>query len=407
MLIFLIYARSSPAQTPERLSSNARISVITCSPGEELYEAFGHSAIRVHDPGKVDMVYNYGIFSLTEENFYVNFAKGFLWYKLGVNSFDRFLPVYSYGNRWVIEQELNLSYQQKNDLYKYLEWNRKPENARYKYHYFDDNCATRIMFVLDSVKAINVAWNDKPARGYRPDELANANILTKPRKFEKPNATYRNLVHRYTEDHQWMRLGIDLCQGMPVDKPLNDQQFSFLPDYFMLALDKATLNGKRLVGATNVLHKPQQEIRLLDVDFTVIFLNIIWISLLLIVLFAKKYTRLNAIVYWIILGITSFLGLFILVMWFGTEHYHCSNNLNVLWASPINLVAFIFIKKDWAKKYFKFYNWLLIAILVTWFWAFPQNLHEALLGLLILLAVMAKKLSNNTSEPIEEKPTLD
>ncbi|MEI9956644.1 MAG: DUF4105 domain-containing protein [Ferruginibacter sp.] len=51
-------------------SSHLRISLLTCSPGEELYSTFGHSAYRVVDSSSVtDIVYNYGTFSFDDNGF--------------------------------------------------------------------------------------------------------------------------------------------------------------------------------------------------------------------------------------------------------------------------------------------------------------------------------------------------
>ena len=42
------------------------------------------------------------------------------------------------------EQVLNLTNKEKQKLFNYLENNYKPENRRYLYDFFYDNCATRI-----------------------------------------------------------------------------------------------------------------------------------------------------------------------------------------------------------------------------------------------------------------------
>ena len=59
------------------ISDSAVVSLITCSPGEEVYSKFGHTAIRVKDKtNNVDVVFNYGIFSFETEHFYYKFIKG-------------------------------------------------------------------------------------------------------------------------------------------------------------------------------------------------------------------------------------------------------------------------------------------------------------------------------------------
>src|SRR5665647_2241973 len=60
-----------------QLSSEAKISLLTCAPGDEIYSYFGHSAIRINDPQNgIDFVFNYGIFSFFSPNFIWRFVKG-------------------------------------------------------------------------------------------------------------------------------------------------------------------------------------------------------------------------------------------------------------------------------------------------------------------------------------------
>ena len=72
-------------------SSHLRISLLTCTPGDELYSIFGHSAYRVIDSISVtDIVYNYGTFDFNDEGFYIKFARGKLMYYVSAARFDDF-----------------------------------------------------------------------------------------------------------------------------------------------------------------------------------------------------------------------------------------------------------------------------------------------------------------------------
>jgi len=66
-------------------SSHIRISLLTCTPGEELYSTFGHSGIRLYDSSRAindhpDIVFNYGTFDFDDPNFYIKFIRGKLLY---------------------------------------------------------------------------------------------------------------------------------------------------------------------------------------------------------------------------------------------------------------------------------------------------------------------------------------
>ncbi|MEN8703114.1 MAG: DUF4105 domain-containing protein, partial [Polaribacter sp.] len=111
-LLFLFVFNKTTAQV--NLSTYAEVSIITAGPGAELYEAFGHSAIRIKDPMlQLDLIYNYGMFDFSAPNFYSNFTKGKLIYKLGRYKFDYFLRSYNQNKRWVKQQVLNLTGEEK------------------------------------------------------------------------------------------------------------------------------------------------------------------------------------------------------------------------------------------------------------------------------------------------------
>src|SRR6185295_5483513 len=136
-----------------RLSPEAEISIITCGPWQgEVYSAFGHNAIRVYDPvNRIDDAYNYGVFDFNQPNFYLNYTRGLLLFKLGVYPYPDFRNIYIYYNRSVTEQVLNLSDLQKQAVYDFLEWNARPENETYRYDYFYNNCATQVRDVFVKV----------------------------------------------------------------------------------------------------------------------------------------------------------------------------------------------------------------------------------------------------------------
>jgi hypothetical protein len=116
-----LLAQQRVVRTPQ-LSPQAEISIITMGPFQgELYSAFGHSGIRVNDPGiSVDAFYNYGAFSFNQPNFYLNFARGYLNYKLDVDPYIPWRDYYISNNRFVHEQVLNLNDEETQKVFDYL-----------------------------------------------------------------------------------------------------------------------------------------------------------------------------------------------------------------------------------------------------------------------------------------------
>ncbi|MBC7849008.1 MAG: DUF4105 domain-containing protein, partial [Chitinophagaceae bacterium] len=116
-------------------SCRLRITLLTCSPGEELYAAWGHTAIRVTDSmAGTDMVYNYGTFDDTDPLFLANFTKGLMRYSLSSYPFEEFVREYTFYKRGIIEQDLDLECADKNRIYAALKQNDRDENRFYNYY---------------------------------------------------------------------------------------------------------------------------------------------------------------------------------------------------------------------------------------------------------------------------------
>jgi len=132
--IFILLFNIFQLTAQDKLSPKATVSVVTCGSGNELFSAFGHSAFRIFDPAiGLDKIYNYGTFDFNAPNFYLNFAKGKLIYRLSTTNFNRFFSVYQYENRWVKTQLLNLTAEEVQLMFNFLENNAKPENSDYQY----------------------------------------------------------------------------------------------------------------------------------------------------------------------------------------------------------------------------------------------------------------------------------
>ena len=102
------YCFASPHSPHPFMDKDLTISLITCYPGEEIYELCGHSAVRVRGDG-IDSVWNYGIFDFNQPNFVYRFVKGETDYRGASYPFHYFMPEYVHSGRKVVEQDLNLT----------------------------------------------------------------------------------------------------------------------------------------------------------------------------------------------------------------------------------------------------------------------------------------------------------
>ena len=211
----LLLALSLSAGT---LSDQARISLITCTPGEELYARYGHTAIRVCDSVQdIDIVFNYGIFDFNTDHFYWKFVKGETWYELGAAPYWWFMREYEETQRPVYEQVLNLDSTQREAIWQALVVNYQPENRQYLYNFVFDNCATRPFVLLEQALGDSIV---SPYTGYT-------------------GVSYRRFIRHYTPQGSWADFGINLLFGPRADQPMNNKQRLFLPEELMLYMSKA------------------------------------------------------------------------------------------------------------------------------------------------------------------------
>lgn len=356
-----------------KLSHQAQISVITCGPGQEaVYTAFGHSAFRVYDPVlNIDAAFNYGVFDFDQPNFYLNFAKGYNYYKLAIQDYERFEYAYIYYNRFVHEQLLDLTPEQNQKLFDYLQRNALPENRSYLYDYFYDNCATKLPEIILKVFGDSVVFD-------------GSHITT--------DYTIRNLTDVYLKQQPWGDLGIDICLGLPMDKKMTPYEYMFIPDYVESGFNHATLNGKPLVKQRISKYEPQPEETNLNLFHPLIAFGLFLLITLFITYRDWKRKKLSKWFDVTIFTVVGLIGLLLLILWVATDHRAAAYNFNLLWAFPLHVIMGPMILKQkyagFVKKYFLVIGFVLTSTLLFWFWL-PQELNIFLIPFVSAVAVRA------------------
>ena len=350
-------------------SCHLRISLLTATPGEELYSTFGHSALRVTDNvSNTDIVYNYGTFNFDEPGFYTKFVRGKLMYYLSTEYFESFIYSYKQENRRITEQVLNLSCSEKQNIIMLLQTNMMAHNRFYKYDFLFDNCTTRLRDLVEDAAGSTVHFG----------------------KVLKTKTTFRDLIYEYLNynDKQWSKLGIDILLGSNTDAVMKPHEVMFLPDYLMNTFDSSAIDSRPLVSDKQSLYKIDYSGNKKDnlthpfFLFTCLFVLIAFMSFSKNIFIQKLLYSFDGFLFFI----TGLLGLLLLFMWFGTDHLMCKNNYNLLWAWPTNIVAAFYIhsKKSWVKKYFIIYSLFNLLLLGFWFFL-PQRMNPALIPLIGIL----------------------
>lgn len=373
VLIALLLTLPAILQAQRRLSPVARISVITCGPWQgELYSAFGHSALRVYDPAQqINEAYNYGVFDFDQPNFYLNFARGYLYYKLAVWDYKGFANMYVYDNRYIHEQILNLTQDQKQRVYDFLHWNAQPENQFYRYDYFYDNCATRIRDVFVHVFKDSVVFDGS---------------------YVQTDYTIRELTDRYLVHQPWGDLGIDICLGLPMDKVADPYEYMFLPDYIESGFDHATIykDGKPvpLVKSKVVAYEPREEDPPRGLPHPLLVFSVLAAVIVIVSFYDLRRKKASVWLDIILFGVSGAIGLLLLVLWFFTDHRAAARNLNLLWALPTHLLV-VFKPRSGSNAmriYFLATAILCLVLLLGWNFL-PQRLNYSLIPVIIALGV--------------------
>jgi len=314
-LIFLFNSTQGWSNPIKHLGKNAQVSVITTSPGEDLYTVFGHAAIRIKDSlSGIDLVYGYGEFDFNTPNFYPEFVRGTLLYTISRDPFPLFFQEFLSEPYEMKEDILDLDSIQKQKIFDILETNYLPENKLYRYDFFFDNCATRVRDVVNKSTPYSQFFS---------------------RKIPIGAPSFRDLLKTYLLDRPWIRFGTDLILGMPADKKLSPFEETFLPYFLSHYLKEAKLpSQKPLVKEERLLlPTPKKE----DPGFVLSPQGAFWILFFLsfLSLLRPSLSRILAGVYFLVFG---FLGIIILYLWIGTDRTSYGLNLNILWASPLLVI---------------------------------------------------------------------
>ncbi len=364
------------------------ISLLTCGPGDEVYSYYGHTAIRYHDLRKgSDLAINYGVFSFEQEYFIPRFVFGITDYEMGIFPMDLILKEYQYDNRWIIQQDLSLTNQEKLLISRDIYENYQPQNRIYRYNYFYDNCTTRARDIL--LKHLNAEVEN----GIVPE---NGN-------------SYRSMIHQWTENHPWARFGNDLLLGIKADFPTSISAKEFLPDSLRNLFDKLVIkeNGtsRRLVKNKFFLLPPQK----LNKETTLtesfwwkitprIAMGLVLLLTVIITLIEIKTKRIYWLVDLLLLLTTGVAGIVLLLMVF-SQHPTVSVNLQILILNPLSLFFLYPVVKAARRHVLHVYWKILLAFDIIFligglFQCYAEGMY--FIALAILIRCMVYILRNPT-----------
>ena len=313
-------------------ADSIRISLVTCSPGTEVYEVYGHTALRVKIPSQgVDAVINYGLFSFEAPHFVWRFIKGETDYVVGTIGYPIFEHEYTSRGSSVTLQTLNLSREEKERLVYLLNENLRPENREYRYNFLYNNCSN---------KAGNMV------------ELAlSAHLL--PLEDRSEGISYRDILHEYTQPYPWLQFGIDYLLGIEADLPANPRQQTFAPEYLMYYTGQAQLADSARtypcvvdVEVRGTLAEPTNSLPMLTpMQLMILLFLFVAVMCTLEFLLERRQWWLDVL----LLAIQGLVGVVVAFLFFCSEHPAVSSNWHVIYLNPLPLLFIPFIIRSELK----------------------------------------------------------
>ncbi len=357
------------------------ISLLTCGPGNEVWSYYGHTALRVEDKAHgTDVAVNWGMFSFGQDYFILRFVFGMTDYQIGIFPMADFIAEYASQGRWVRQQRIRLSAEEKLRIVRAIEENAKPENRIYRYNFFYDNCTTR---------ARNMLVSNIGTRNLRLPKAAT-------------HSSYRGEIHKWNENHRWARFGNDLLLGYPADRRIDRQEWEFLPDNLsrdfavQARADIDTSDGmspvsrKRgiaLVDTTFYVIAPQAEV----IESEPVTPKVVFLCLALVVFVlcgVETWRKKNF--WWLdtaLLALTGLPGIILLAMVF-SQHPTVQVNFQMLILNPLNLIFVWSVTKKLRKgqMHWYYHAWAVLLLLAL-FLGFWQDYAEGVVILALSLLV--------------------
>ena len=329
-----------------------RVSLVTCSPGTEVYEVYGHTALRVEIPSLgVDVAVNYGLFSFEAPNFVWRFIKGETDYVVGTIGYPIFEREYTSRGSTVTLQTLNLSSEEKGQLVYMLNENLRPENREYRYNFLYNNCSNKAGNMVEQALTIPLQQVDNVREGI----------------------TYRDILHQYTQDYPWLQYGIDYLLGVEADRPIAPREQMFAPEYLMHYTGQTCLIDSGRVFPYVIATDVRGETSGLTLSSPMLTpVQMMILLLLLVALICSLEILVEHRQWWfdvLLLMVQGVMGVIVAFLFFCSGHPTVGSNWHVIYLNPLPLIFMPFIIRSMLKhrvsKLYYAIAFLLVAFFVS------------------------------------------
>ena len=355
-----------PTPTTSESTDSIEVSLLTCTPGKDMYAKFGHTALRVKNFTRgEDIVFNYGCFDYNSNNFVLKFVLGQTDYLLDDEGFDFLKYRYGMMGNGVEEQVLNLNKTEANRLLDMLLENLQPENQEYRYNWLYDNCTERARDMLE--KAVD-------------GRIEYAQVTN-------PDITVREMLHHCLETSPWVAFGIDLILGTEIDQKVTDRIMMFLPDVLKRESDGAHIiraDGTRVeyvIARSTVLEDTNAPEKAYTVGSPLFVFSLVLLLSMAILIYELRHRR---YVMWfdvLMLICQGLAGVLVAFLFFLSEHPAVDSNWLVIIFNPIPIgyaAWLIYCRRKKRRNNLAFANLIVLAAFLITMTVCPQSFNPAM-----------------------------
>lgn len=325
-LLSAVSLMASPAES-EAPATGKVASLLTCTPGTEAYEVYGHTALRLRslsNPAE-DLVVNYGVFDFNTDYFIWRWVLGKTDYTAMADTYAHFVDQYEAQGRRVIEQPLNLTPAEVERLYQQVMGDASAayyEHWTYRYNFFFDNCTTRI---IDAIEGC----------------LAEGSKVVWP---EPKKQSLRDMLHQFAEPRSpWLSEGQDWLIGISVDTPAPMRHQLFSPIWASHYAAKAQIvrpdgTKQALVSGEAASVEP-----IAEEGFVVKPWMVACVPFVIFMALTFGLLRVKARIYWgsiaVIHALQGLVGMIITFLFFFSTHPGVDSNWLIVMYNPLWFVA--------------------------------------------------------------------
>lgn len=366
----------------QSVNDSVTVSLLTCSPGGEVYELYGHTAVLVSVPGAVrtdSVVFNYGVFDETQPNFIWRFMMGKTDYMVQAMPYFFFREEYERRGSEIICQQINLTQEEALTLFAMLQEECFRNNGVYRYNFLTNNCTSKSNDIVQAAL-----------------EACGSRIRYK----EQDKKTYRQSLHEYTQDSPWAQLGDDILLGANTDTLLDDHAMRFLPYHLKAYFDAASIcdsmgTARPLVQQTVTLLAKRDVVREKGFPLSPVVCALIFLGIMLL-LFALEYWTKHMM--WgldiLLMPSVGAAGLLITFMFLFSEHPTLDSNWQIWVFNPLPLLCMPWVVLCAFKHKRCAYHYVYAAILTLFLIAapwIPQTFSSV--TVILALALLVRPLS--------------